>query len=97
MTIFFNNLQGIIKQAFTIANEMSWNREELEIYRYVNMEEAYDLSALRTAREEGIEQGTVKIAINLLDLLDDETIAKKTGLDLAKVSKLRKDRHKNQT
>ena len=91
-----------IKQAFTIANEMSWNKEEMEVYRYVNMEEAYDLSALKTAEkkgikqgieqgfEKGIEQGTVNVAISLFDVLDDETIAEKTGLSLARIRELRK-------
>ena len=37
----------------------------------------------------GIEQGKSKIAKNLLDVLDDETIALKTGLDIEEVKRLR--------
>ncbi|MGL5616299.1 MAG: hypothetical protein ACRDD2_08735 [Sarcina sp.] len=45
-------------------------------------------------RAEGIEKGErlkqIEIAKNLLDVLDDETIAKKTGLNIEEVKKLRK-------
>lgn len=41
--------------------------------------------------EEGIEKGKKQVAISLLDVLDDETIAAKTGLDLDTVRKLRED------
>lgn len=39
--------------------------------------------------EKGIEQEKAEIAKALLDILDDETIADKTGLDVAKVKALR--------
>ncbi len=43
--------------------------------------------------EQGIEQGKeeekVEIAKNLLDILDDETIALKTGLDIEEVRRIR--------
>jgi len=37
------------------------------------------------------EQNTIEHAINLLDVLDDETIAQKLSMDLAMVQKLRKE------
>ena len=40
-------------------------------------------------REEGREEGIIEIAKNLLDVLDDKTIALKTGLDIEEVRKLR--------
>jgi len=40
-------------------------------------------------REEGIEQEKIKIAKNLLDVLDDETISLKTGLTVKQINKLR--------
>lgn len=40
-------------------------------------------------REEGREEALIKIATNLLDVLDDETIALKTGLDLGEIKKIR--------
>lgn len=53
------------------------------------------LKAIREGRqqgiEQGIEQGKIEVAISLLDLLDDETISKRVGLDLDLVKKLRKE------
>ncbi len=37
----------------------------------------------------GIEQREIEIAKNLLDILDDETIALKTGLDIEEVRRIR--------
>ena len=39
--------------------------------------------------EQGIEQREIEIAKNLLDILDDETIALKTGLDIEEVRRIR--------
>ena len=39
--------------------------------------------------EQGIEESKRQVDISLLDILDDETIAAKTGLDLDTVKKLR--------
>ncbi|SHI01666.1 hypothetical protein SAMN02745196_02360 [Clostridium collagenovorans DSM 3089] len=41
--------------------------------------------------EKGKEESKKEIAIKLLDILDDETIAEKTGLDLEEVKRLRKE------
>ena len=41
-------------------------------------------------REEGLNEKALEIARNLLDVLDDETIAKKTKLTVAEVANLRK-------
>jgi predicted transposase YdaD len=41
------------------------------------------------AREEGKIEGKLEVAENLLDILDDETISKKTGLSIEKIKKLR--------
>ncbi len=38
----------------------------------------------------GIQQGICEVAINLLDILDDEMISKKTGLPMEMVIELRK-------
>jgi len=40
-------------------------------------------------REEGKKEKAVEIAKNLLDVLDDETIAKKTGLSIEEIRELR--------
>jgi predicted transposase/invertase (TIGR01784 family) len=39
--------------------------------------------------EQGIEKGKLEVAYNLLDLLDDETIALKTGLSVTQIQKMR--------
>ena len=39
--------------------------------------------------EKGREEGIIGTARNLLDILDDKTIAEKTGLDIEFVKKLR--------
>ena len=38
----------------------------------------------------GEKKALIKVAINLLDILDDETIALKTGLKIEEVKKLEK-------
>lgn len=85
------------QEAFEIATQTSWNLKELEVYEYMTLREFDELNALRTAERKGMEKGIEKgiekekinIAKNLLDILDDETIALKTGLTVADVQKLR--------
>ena len=90
------------KTAFLTAQIYNWNREELEIYDYVSMQEGKRLSELETAKlegekrgiEKGIKEGErkkqIEIAKNLLDVLDIETIAQKTGLSEKEIEELRK-------
>lgn len=40
-------------------------------------------------KESGKEEGIKDVAIKLLDILDDETISEKTGLNLEEVKELR--------
>ena len=49
----------------------------------------------KIGEEHGREEERLHVAINLLDILDDATIAKKTGLSLGEVEKLRRN-SKNQ-
>ncbi|MBK1647854.1 Rpn family recombination-promoting nuclease/putative transposase [Rhabdochromatium marinum] len=44
---------------------------------------------LEQGLQQGVEQATLNVARNLLDLLDDETIAVKTGLDVRTIAALR--------
>ena len=94
------------KEAFEIVTQMTWNKKELEVYDYVSLKEFDEINALRTAKKEGVEEGLKKgiqkgkeegkkeekinIAKNLLDILDDETISKKIGLDIETIQSLRK-------
>jgi len=52
-------------------------------------------SSYGVGRLEGREEKRLYVAINLLDILDDATIAGKTGLLLEEVEKLRRN-NKNQ-
>ena len=49
---------------------------------------------INTAREEGELEGNLEerkeIAKNLLDVLDDKTISKKTGLSIEEIKRMRK-------
>lgn len=90
-----------INQAFTFANEAAMSREELEIQfkrrDFIILQRGSltlaETKGLEKGREEGIEIGIEKgreeVARNLLDILDDVTIAAKTGLSAAQVKLLR--------
>jgi len=84
-----------IKKAIEKLNIMYLDKQEREIYEN-------DLKALRihnaeikTAEEKGIKQGenikALEIAKSLLDILDNETIAIKTGLTVEEIQKLRQE------
>lgn len=93
------------KDAFNIAIQTTWNTKELEIYDYMSLKEFDELNALKTAErkgiaqgiekgieqgiEKGIEQEKINIAKSLFDVLDNETIALKTGLNIEKIKELR--------
>ena len=73
--------------------------EKYRLYYEARLKALLDeTSRLQTARDEGIEQGKMQrdleIAKNLLDVLDDTTIAFKTGLPVLTVSRLREDKNK---
>lgn len=72
---------------------MSNDTEQREIYDMRAKILKDKVSALNKAKEQGREEGefkkAIEIATNLLDVLDDETIAIKTGLSIEEVNKLR--------
>jgi len=86
-----------LKEAFEVATQVTWNKQELDVYDYIGLKEYDDINALQTAEkkglkkglEQGFEQGRLAVAKNLLDLLDDETISVKTGLTLSQIQNLR--------
>jgi predicted transposase/invertase (TIGR01784 family) len=83
----------VFQEAFEIATQTIWNQNELEVYEYQQMQRMIRESADATARNEGLKEGWKEaqqaIARNLLDVLDDVTIAQKTGLTTEEVSRLR--------
>ena len=82
-----------IKKAMEVLEHMSLNKEEREAYEarlgWLMDEEL----ALEKAEKKGIEKGekkkAIEIAKSLLDILDIETIALKTGLTIEEVKQLK--------
>ena len=93
------------KLAFDVATQTKWGKDEMRLYDYMGLKAYDEINALRTAEkkalkkglEQGLEQGLekgrkerdIEIAKNLLDILDDETIALKTGLNIKIIQDLR--------
>jgi predicted transposase/invertase (TIGR01784 family) len=77
-----------IKKAIEILDIMYFDEDEKELYEY-NLKTSIDRQEqLYTAREEGIKEGIKDVAKSLLDILDIETIALKTGLTKEEILKL---------
>ncbi|MDT8425220.1 MAG: Rpn family recombination-promoting nuclease/putative transposase [Methyloprofundus sp.] len=89
-----------IQKAFDIANEANLGEEELElqhkkkdwIYIQKSSIELATKQGLKQGLEQGLEQGSkqekINIAKKLIGLLDNKTIAEKTGLSLLEVESL---------
>ena len=80
-----------IREAKDELIRMSNNDEERALYEMRANALRDKISSLSSAKEEGEKKKAIEIAENLLDILDDETIAIKTGLSIEKVKELRKD------
>ena len=83
----------VIEKAFEKAEFLKLPKAEQDKY-HKNLKVYRDLiNSIDTARkegvEEGIEQGIKQIAKSLLDVLDSETIALKTGLSVEEIEALR--------
>ena len=78
-----------IKEAKEELVRLSGNDKERERYekRFESLLEQNSL--LANAERKGLQKGKLEIAKNLLDILDDKTIAIKTGLSLEEIKKLR--------
>ncbi|MDP4144932.1 MAG: Rpn family recombination-promoting nuclease/putative transposase [Bacillota bacterium] len=84
-----------IKKAIEVLDIMYLDEDEKELYEQ-NLKDLIDKQEqLETAREEGIEKGernkAIEIAKNLIDVLDVDTIALKTGLSREDILKLKRD------
>ena len=86
-----------INHAFTVAKQSRLSRKELEVLEKREMFLHDNRNAILKAkqdgeikgRQEGRQEERLEIARSLLDLLDAETIAQKTGLTIAQVQQLR--------
>lgn len=92
-----------IREAKDELIRISNNKEQREMYEMRAKILKDKVSALNEAErkgiekgiqqgiEQGIQQGIIKMAKSLLDVLDDKTIAIKTGLDMEVVKRLREE------
>ena len=84
-----------IREAKDELVRMSNDSKQREIYEMRAKILKDKVSALNEAERKGIEKGeknkAIEIAKNLLDVLDDETIALKTGLNVEEIQKLREN------
>ena len=86
-----------LKEAFLVLNKTNWEIKELNEYELALDRMRSEAGKIDFATEKGIEIGKaegekntqVKIAKQLLGVLDVETIAEKTGLDIETVKKLK--------
>lgn len=78
-----------IKQAKDELYRLSRDKKELELYNLREKSFLDKVSALSEAEEKGQRKKALEIAINLLDILDNKTIAAKTGLRIEDIEKLR--------
>ena len=80
-----------LNQAFEIANQAGLTLEELEDLERREMFIYDQQGAIALGIEQGIEQGKLDVARNLLGQLNDEAIAQATGLSLEAIAALRQD------
>ncbi len=75
-----------IREAKDELHRLSADQRQRQRYEMRAKKIRDEVSALNKAKKDGIQQ----VAVSLLDILDDETIAIKTGLTLDEVEVLRK-------
>jgi len=92
----------VIKEAFDVANFLALNPDEQFAYMLDQKAQLDYKNTIDYAKEEGLQEGLqkglkegekkakIEIAKNLLDVLDNETIAKKTGLSIDEIEELRR-------
>ena len=68
-------------QAFEVASQYNWNKQELEVYDYIALKEYDEINALETAEKKGLKKGIEEVALKMLkESTDIELIMKFTGL-----------------
>ncbi|SHK61870.1 Rpn family recombination-promoting nuclease/putative transposase [Tepidibacter formicigenes] len=78
-----------VKKAIEKLDTMYLEKEEREIYENERKAMMVHKAEIKTAQIKGREEGIKEVAKNLLDVLDNETIAIKTGLSVEEVNRLR--------
>ena len=92
----------VLQDAFNVLAQSNWSIKELEAYDHYldairsaasQLETAEEIGmqiGMQICMEKGMEKGIEKVAESLLDLLDVQTIAKKTGLSIQRIEELKK-------
>lgn len=79
-----------IKKAMDIINEMSMDEKEWELYMSRQRAILDYNTGMRDAREEGIKEGAIKIAKNMLKKgIDIDTIIEVTGLTKEEIEEIK--------
>ena len=79
------SVEEAIKKAEQLLADLSSDEETMRIY-YERERSLHERANMISSAE---KKAKLEIAKNLLDILDDETIAEKTGLDVEEVKILR--------
>ena len=80
--------QASMFQSTYVAGELDGMKKGKEEGRKEGLKEGIK-AGLKEGRKEGLIEAKTDVAINLLDILDDEIISGKTGLSLDKIKRLR--------
>ncbi|HAO10022.1 MAG TPA: transposase [Planktothrix sp. UBA8407] len=78
-----------IQRAFQIANQTNLTREELDEVEKVELFLQDQRNAISFAESQARQEKAIEIARQLLNILDDETISRTTGLSVAEIQNLR--------
>lgn len=78
-----------IKKAYNVLQIISKDDKARAAYEAREAELHDQMTRIKSAREEGANEKAIEIAKNLLDILDIETIALKTGLSIDRIKKLK--------
>jgi len=98
MLYFLKNSERIQKRIFRnspfddifdLAEYYQLNDDEQRVYDTILNQELAKIDAIETAFEDGKKERDIEIAKNLLDVLDVETIALKTGLTTEEIKNLK--------
>ena len=87
-------MEPAIKMAEDKLDFLSSDPETIELYKAREYSAHEKANMISSAEQRGEQRGRIQIARALLDILDDEMIAAKTGLELQEVKKLRSENYR---
>ena len=87
-------MESAIKMAEEKLDFLSSDPKTIELYKEREYSAHERANLLSTGIERGERKAKMEIAVALLDILDDEIIAIKTGLEIQEIQKLREEYEK---